>query len=170
LNSSTYTDAEYVEEFSLAFESNGNAELGLDTLEIPFASTSTSAPEVSSSISHSSTLPTSLLSLLHPTLLSSFLDSAPSAFSPTPDSNSDSHLTTIAAVIAVSRELFWAELGGVGETVAVEREKEKEKEKERARKLLVTMLNHVAVYFPFGGDELEERSKEVISFTFTFLY
>lgn len=66
----------------------------------------------------------------------------------------DAHLTTVAAVIGVARELYWSELGGV-EVEGTERERES------ARTMLVAMLGHVGIYFPFGGDALGERTAEV---------
>lgn len=133
----------YLESFALAFDDTPSSDLPLNLLQLPTppsvqAATSTAAP------------PT-LLALLHPTLLSSFLDSAPTAFSPSLTAlNVDSHLATIVAVILVARELYWEELGGV------EREG-----KEVERSLLVSLLGHVGVYFPFGEDELRERTAEV---------
>lgn len=150
----TESDSFYVESFDLAFECNAVPAYALGTLEVPAPSTSNIAQPI----------PTSLLTLLHPTLLSSFLDSAPSAFSPSlslaSGSGMDSHLSTVAAVIGVSKELYWAELGGVQvSSVNTGGNGGREKERESARKLLVTLLSHVGVYFPFGADELEQRSK-----------
>lgn len=155
IDSMTFTDPEYAEDFDLAFSWHQNPDLSLETLEIPFASTSNLGPIAITSVPN-----ISLLGLLHPTLLSAFLDSAPSALSPTAQSTpgSDSHLSTIVATISIARELFWAELGGLDGQGG---ERGLDKEREGVRKLLVTFLTHVGVYFPFGGDELEKRSKDV---------
>ena len=120
-----------------------------------------------------------LLGLLHPTLLSSFLDAAPSAFSPTTllsasAQGESADLNTIVAVVGVARELYWRELGGGAGDKENELESGvgKEKEKDSARKLLVAMLSHAAAYFPFGGDDLRERSAEaeaqLLSLSLTF--
>ncbi|KAM0748651.1 hypothetical protein T439DRAFT_327913 [Meredithblackwellia eburnea MCA 4105] len=109
----------------------------------------------------------SLLTLLNPTILSTFLDSAPTAFAPSLEgqgnSTSEAHLATITAVVSVARSLYWLELGGVQQqqqdfdhTFAGDRSAvEAEKERERTVKMLLTFLGHVGVYFPFsvGGDE-----------------
>ncbi|KAK4052557.1 rRNA processing protein [Microbotryomycetes sp. JL221] len=132
----------------------------------------------------STTRQPTLLSLLHPTLLSSFLDAAPNAFSP---SRSDSmivessidHLAggqdlhLVVAVVRVAKHLYWSELGSsssqstiddLDDDVAKTKRTNggKDKEREQARKSLVTLLSHAAAYFPFGQDDdiLTERSVE----------
>lgn len=158
-------DSFYVENFSLAFATADPA-LATSTLSLPSMSAlpaSSTAPAATTPAASAT-----LLTLLHPTLLSSFLDSAPSAFSPEGDSvgTGEAHLNTISAVIGVAKELYWAELGGAQEE-ATEAEgieagfhgKGKGR-KDSARKLLVGLLGHVGLYFPFGADELEQRSKE----------
>ncbi|ORY74513.1 hypothetical protein BCR35DRAFT_306649 [Leucosporidium creatinivorum] len=146
-----------IEPFSLAFD-GPSSDLALELLGL----VSPPPKPYATAANGSTALQPTLLSLLHPTLLSSFLDAAPSAFSPTTllTSTSSSHgadpeLQTIVAVVGVARELYWREFGG-SEAENVGREKERES----ARKLLVGMLGHASAYFPFGGDDLRERSAE----------
>ncbi|KAK4047919.1 rRNA processing protein [Microbotryomycetes sp. JL201] len=121
-----------------------------------------------SAIQTTSERPPSLLTMLHPTLLSSFLDAAPTAFSPADTFVSTSagvgdDLQLVLAVVNVSKHLYWSELGSA-DVVAIDGEHEngrkKDKERQAARKSLVGLLSHAAAYFPFGGDELRERSAE----------
>ncbi|BGP47571.1 rRNA processing protein [Rhodotorula kratochvilovae] len=93
-----------------------------------------------------------LLALLHPTLLSAFLDAAPSAFTPSLAASSASagagaqHLDTIAAVLSVARALFALALAGPSAATAAGSREAKE-----ARKMLLGLLGHAGAYFPFGG-------------------
>ena len=125
----------------------------------PAASTSTAAPAHVGGQQQ----PT-LLQLLHPTLLSSFLDSAPTAFAPSlvavqaSGSSATLHADTVHAVLSVSRALFARELGvaagaGAGAGVA-EAAQARAKGKRDARKMLLALLGHAAPYFPFGADTL----------------
>lgn len=120
----------------------------------------------------------SLLSLLLPTLLSSFLDSAPSAFSPSSvlsagamigSSSSSSiaasglsrDLATVQAVISTAHALYWRELGGQAYTTASSQldsisapsnstsNSASISSQPEARKSLLTLLTHAAAYFPF---------------------
>ncbi|GAA5882663.1 hypothetical protein JCM16303_006533 [Sporobolomyces ruberrimus] len=120
----------------------------------PIASTSTAPPQT-------------LLTLLHPTLLASFLDAAPSAFSPTPvlgqsAQTASAELQTITAVLRVARELFYRDLGGNASASSTTEDlpssPSTDKSRPQARKLLFLLLNHAAPYFPFGSDELHERT------------
>ncbi|KAK4698416.1 pre-rRNA-processing protein IPI1, partial [Phenoliferia sp. Uapishka_3] len=123
----------------------------LNSLILPSASTSsTSIPLISAQPR------ATLLSIVTPTLLSSFLDSAPTAFSPSLEgmetTASESHLATIISVISVARSLFWLELGGVRDLDA--EGLGREGERDRTTKTLLSLLGHVGVYFPFeiGGE------------------
>ncbi|GAA5941763.1 Ipi1p [Sporobolomyces koalae] len=161
----------------LALASNPTTDLALGSFglystraEPSIASTSsTSTPIVVSATAP----PQTLLTLVHPTLLSSFLDAAPTAFSPTPilgqtSQQSSAELQVIAAVLKVARELFYRDLGGnnnnnSSSTVQDGGDRSSSKLSERggpavAKKLLTTLLGHVASYFPFGGDELHPRT------------
>ncbi|GAA6059787.1 hypothetical protein JCM10212_003682 [Sporobolomyces blumeae] len=115
--------------------------------------------------------PQTLLTLLHPTLLSSFLDAAPTAFSPTPALGqsaqaASAELRTITAVLRVARELFYRDLGGSASpslddsnpssSASSSRD---DRSRAHARKLLLALLSHAAPYFPFGSDELHERTR-----------
>ncbi|GAA5845165.1 hypothetical protein JCM9279_005460 [Rhodotorula babjevae] len=125
----------------------------------PAASTSTAAPAQVGNQQQ----PT-LLQLLHPTLLSSFLDSAPTAFAPSlvavqaSGSSATLHADTVHAVLSVSRALFARELGvaaGAGAGAgAAEAAQASAKRKRDARKMLLALLGHAAPYFPFGADAL----------------
>ncbi|GAA5849465.1 hypothetical protein JCM3766R1_003291 [Sporobolomyces carnicolor] len=122
----------------------------------PIASTS-SAP----STTPTTLVPQTLLSLVHPTLVSSFLDAAPSAFSPTPvlgqsATVASAELATISAVLRVARELFYRDLGNC--TTSSCRASSSTTSRQSARKQLVALLHHAAPYFPFGGDELHART------------
>jgi len=126
-----------------------------------FALPTTSEPVASTSTAPAQTL----LSLLNPTLLSSFLDAAPSAFSPTPvigqsSQAASAELRTITAVLRVARELFYRDLGGNASSTLDESSSSTPNSKSRpqARKLLFSLLSHAAPYFPFGADELQERT------------
>ncbi|GAA6018421.1 hypothetical protein JCM11491_006991 [Sporobolomyces phaffii] len=153
-------------EFALADPSN---DLALSSFGLyipastPVASTSTAPPQT-------------LLSLLHPTLLSSFLDAAPAAFSPTPALGqsaqaASAELETITAVLRVARELFYRDLGAnasspaaaaasdsTASSAAAATTMSARSRRLQARKLLFTLLNHAAPYFPFGSDELHART------------
>lgn len=135
-----------VEAFDFAF-AGASADLALDTLRLPsvnqpIASTSTAPPA-------------SLLTLLHPTLLSGFLDTAPAAFAPGLLSFPALERATVSAVLVVARELYARELGGTPGADRVNAS-----EKAATRKMLVAFLGHVGPYFPFGADELGTRSAE----------
>lgn len=124
-------------------------------------------PTPAAAVPHQASAPrVTLLSIVTPTLLSSFLDSAPTAFSPSLEvetTTSDSHLATIISVISVARSLFWLELGGVRDLDA--EGAGREGERERTMKTLLSLLGHVGVYFPFeiGGEGSLVRSAEVRS-------
>lgn len=100
--------------------------------------------------------PASLLTLLHPTLLSGFLDTAPAAFAPGAAVFPAQERATVAAVLSVARELYARELGGA----ASNEDGAGAADKAATRKLLVTFLGHVGAYFPFGADELGKRSDD----------
>ncbi|GAA6008295.1 Ipi1p [Rhodotorula paludigena] len=126
----------------------------------------TPPPEASpaSASGHAPTLqqqhaPPSLLALLHPTLVSSFLDAAPSAFSPSllesanataAAGGENTHLATVLAVLQIARELYARELGGGTATGAGSPSSKRARD---ARKSLVALLSHASAYFPFGADE-----------------
>lgn len=128
---------------------------------------------------HSSAPSPSLLALLHPTLLSSFLDSAPSALDPSAaaaaSSNATSdgsgageqhHLETVAAVVSLARQLCALELARPAEeeegndastssssasfTATATAAGARRKE---ARRLLLAFLTHASPYFPFGSPD-----------------
>ncbi|BGP31540.1 rRNA processing protein [Rhodotorula toruloides] len=87
-----------------------------------------------------------LLSLLHPTLVSSFLDSAPTAFTPTSVASTltgpTHHLGTVSSVLSISRELFTRELASSSTSSSAP-----------ARKMLLALLTHASPYFPFGSSD-----------------
>ncbi|KAI5481016.1 Armadillo-type fold containing protein [Pseudohyphozyma bogoriensis] len=119
----------------------------LASLALPsLSSTSTNAPP--------QTTRDALLPLLHPTLLASFLDAAPTAFSPTPSSSAQ-EMDTIVAVLDVAKSLYWSSLSG-----SVKDEDGKDGKEKDERKLLVALLGHVGAYFPFGADAVEARTVE----------
>ncbi|KAL8293477.1 hypothetical protein RQP46_000178 [Phenoliferia psychrophenolica] len=131
----------------------------LNSLILPSANSSTAAASHLASSQPRATL----LSIVTPTLLSSFLDSAPTAFSPSLEvetTTSESHLLTIISVISVARSLFWLELGGVRDIDA--EGAGRDGERERTTKTLLSLLGHVGVYFPFeiGGEGGLVRSAE----------
>ncbi|GAA5837562.1 hypothetical protein JCM11251_002014 [Rhodosporidiobolus azoricus] len=113
----------------------------------------TPPPTPTSSFTASTSAPApTLLSLLHPLLLSSFLDAAPTAFSPSASLSLSTSagaradaVETVEAVLGVGRELFHGALGGGGQEARTRRE---------ARKALLALLSHAAPYFPFGSDTL----------------
>lgn len=109
-----------------------------------------------SSASTSTSINTSLLPLLYPTLLASFLDAAPTAFAPASTFVSR-ELDTVVAVLGVAKSLYWNSLGAG----AVGKNEDAEK---GDRKSLVGLLGHASAYFPFGSDALEVRGAEVCSF------
>jgi len=174
---SSETRSAPIEPFSLAL-STPSDDLSLSTFSLYTTTTTTgfsSGPAASTSAGAGS--PQTLLSLLHPTLLSSFLDAAPTAFSPTPvlgqsSQTASAELQTITAVLRVARELFYRDLGGNHSSTSTEevggnlsmREsgsgggQVKKSSKVQARKLLFSLLNHSAPYFPFGQDELQVRA------------
>ncbi|GAA5933831.1 hypothetical protein JCM1841_001310 [Sporobolomyces salmonicolor] len=158
-----------VEAFSLAVDclpsSFALSSLGLPippSTPVPPTSTSPATPAQSQS----------LLALLHPTLISSFLDAAPTAFSPTPvlgqsSSAASAELQTVSAVLLVARELFYRDLARAASPSAfssevadspVPRHQIDKPRPPHARKLLLALLTHAAPYFPFGADELHARS------------
>lgn len=96
----------------------------------------------------------SLLALLHPTLLSSFLDSAPTALNPsaaaTGSSTGGDHLATVTAVVAVARQLFTSELSGNGNGSG----NGSGNGVQATRHMLLAFLTHASPYFPFGADVL----------------
>ena len=110
-------------------------------------------PTTPTATSTSATKKPSLLALLHPTLLSSFLDSAPTALNPSaaatgPSSGGD-HLATVTAVVAVARQLFTSELSGNGQNSTPT---------QATRRMLLAFLTHASPYFPFGADVLASSS------------
>lgn len=108
----------------------------------------------------------SLLSLLLPTLLSSFLDAAPAAFSPSAINASASSgpassngltrdLDTVRAVISTAHVLYWRELGGSAYSGTGDGSRSEgsalstPSSQAEARKSLLILLTHAAAYFPF---------------------
>lgn len=135
-----------VEAFDAAFGAASSLSLAECGLLTPPATPTASTSSLSSA------QPT-LLSLLHPTLLSSFLDSAPTAFTPTSLASASTgpthHLGTVSSVLAISRELFTRELASApSASAADERGAEK-----AARKMLLALLTHASPYFPFGSSD-----------------
>ncbi|KDE09011.1 hypothetical protein MVLG_00733 [Microbotryum lychnidis-dioicae p1A1 Lamole] len=141
-----------IEPYPLAF-ANFDLDFSLDTLGLVHP-----APAAYSNPSTTASANPTLLSILHPTLLSSFLDAAPAAFSPTeslsPSTSSSSDLAAIVAVVGVAQSLYQRELG---RSFALTSTSSSTNE---ARKSLVMLLGHAAAYFPFGSDDLRERSNE----------
>ncbi|GAA5956535.1 hypothetical protein JCM3765_003475 [Sporobolomyces pararoseus] len=177
-----------IERFDLADLSSSSAK-DLSHSSFSLYTPSISNPSFASTSSAASTNspPQTLLTLLHPTLLSSFLDAAPTAFSPSPQlgqhssaQSASSELQTITAVLRVARELFYRNLGGNHQQeseefstgATIETGTGGGVEKVRARKLLATLLNHAAPYFPFGMDELQLRTgqeeEELLQLNLTF--
>ncbi|BGP15502.1 rRNA processing protein [Rhodosporidiobolus nylandii] len=149
-----------VEPFDLAVDpfTSAAGELALSSFGL-FTPPTTPTPAASTS-----TAPTpkpSLLSLLHPLLLSSFLDSAPTAFSPSASlslsssaSSRAAAVETVEALLGVARELFHRALGSGSSATGTEGEKERRE----ARKALLALLTHAAPYFPFGSDALPSET------------
>lgn len=109
-------------------------------------------PTTPTATSISATKKPSLLALLHPTLLSSFLDSAPTALNPSAAAtgpSSGDHLATVTAVVAVARQLFTSELSGNGQNSTPT---------QATRRMLLAFLTHASPYFPFGTDVLASSS------------
>ncbi|BGP24145.1 rRNA processing protein [Rhodotorula toruloides] len=129
-----------VEQFEAAF-GFGGAALGLAECGL-FTPPATPAASTSASVTSQPTL----LSLLHPTLLSSFLDSAPTAFTPTSLASSTTgpthHLGTVSSVLSISRELFTREVASSTTSSS-----------SAARKMLLALLTHASPYFPFGSSD-----------------
>lgn len=148
-----------VEHFGLAFAELG-ADLALDMLSLPSLSAGFPLAPVASTSTAPSPPPASLLTLLHPTLLSGFLDTAPAAFAPGALSFPAQERATVSAVLSVARELYARELGGVD---GVDGAGGTSEQAATTRKLLVMFLGHVGPYFPFGADELGKRSEEAAS-------
>ncbi|GAA5895281.1 hypothetical protein JCM6882_006634 [Rhodosporidiobolus microsporus] len=155
-----------IEPFSLALSPlpAPSADLSLSSFGLrtpPLTPTSSSS---SSSFPHAP--PTTLLSLLHPLLLSSFLDAAPTAFSPsaslslsTTSSARADATETVEAVLSVARELFHRALGGASpsgddEKAGAAAASGTVRQRRESRKALVALLGHAAPYFPFGSDAL----------------
>lgn len=122
------------------------------------AESKTSLP--SDSLANGPVTSASLLRLLHPLLLSTFLDAAPSAFAPsgilnsTPSAAPDVHLETVWCVGRIARDLWRAtaisnDEGGL--------------ERADLRKL-ATLLEKMGAYFVFGEDELRKRDTKVRRF------
>lgn len=101
--------------------------------------------------------PEQLLRTLLPILISAFLDSGPTAFSPeaaaVPSTSTalDSATNTIIAVAQITRDLWRSvllrSLHSLGSVQSAEILSGLEK-----------LVGHMAVYFPFGNDELHKRS------------
>ncbi|GAA5978943.1 hypothetical protein JCM11641_000101 [Rhodosporidiobolus odoratus] len=176
-----------IESFGLAIEpfSSSSSDLSLTSFGLltPPSTPPPSTFTTSSSTATPTPTSTPLLTLLHPLLLSSFLDAAPTAFSPSAAlSLSLSHsgssrgeaIETVEAVMGVGRELFYRALGaGGGGAVSEETggdaglagvgltsngTGQQGKERKEARKALVGLLTHAAPYFPFGSDALPTLS------------
>ncbi|GAA6007619.1 hypothetical protein JCM10207_006411 [Rhodosporidiobolus poonsookiae] len=160
-----------LEPFALAlFPAGESADLALSSFGLFTPPSSPGAPSTSSSSSTSAAPPT-LLSLLHPTLLSSFLDAAPTAFAPSAadalalssssgaggaGSATAAALETVEAVFAVARELFHRALSGQGAGGEAKQEgaesgASEPADRRNARKALLALLSHAAPYFPFGS-------------------
>ncbi|GJN89418.1 hypothetical protein Rhopal_002398-T1 [Rhodotorula paludigena] len=130
---------------------------GFGLLTPPPETSPASASGHSTTSSQQQHAPPSLLALLHPTLVSSFLDAAPSAFSPSllesanaTAGGENTHLATVLAVLQIARELYARELGGGTATGAGSPSSKRARD---ARKSLVALLSHASAYFPFGADE-----------------
>ncbi|GAA5861538.1 hypothetical protein JCM8547_008065 [Rhodosporidiobolus lusitaniae] len=150
-----------VEPFSLALSAPTD-DLALSSFGL---FTSPATPVASSSSSFAAPAPAqanpSLLTLLHPLLLSSFLDAAPTGFSPsaslalsTSSSSRAEAVETVEAVLGVARELFYTVLGGAAPSTGGEGDGTGKAggERKEARKNLLALLSHAAPYFPFGSD------------------
>ncbi|SCV70817.1 BQ2448_3579 [Microbotryum intermedium] len=144
-----------VESYPLASE-NFDRDFSLDTLGLVHP-----PPAAYSTPSTTSASSPTLLSILHPTLLSTFLDAAPAAFSPTEPLSSStfpsSDLAAVVAVVGVAQSLYQRELGRSFAYTSTS------SNTNEARKSLVMLLGHAAAYFPFGSDDLRERSNEAKS-------
>ncbi|KPV72298.1 uncharacterized protein RHOBADRAFT_56109 [Rhodotorula graminis WP1] len=161
-----------VEHFDAAFSALGAEQGVLGPVGLFGLLTPPASPAPTAAASTSTAVPANangqqqptLLQLLHPTILSSFLDSAPTAFAPSlvavqaSGSSATLHADTVHAVLSVSRALFARELGvAAGSSVgagAAEGVQASARGKRDARKMLLALLGHAAPYFPFGGDAL----------------
>ncbi|GAA6039721.1 hypothetical protein JCM8097_001370 [Rhodosporidiobolus ruineniae] len=160
-----------IEPFHLAVDpfsaSAGDLSLGSFGLFTP-----PSTPLVSSSSTSSGAAEhkPALLPLLHPLLLTAFLDAAPTAFSPSASltlslqngagagSARADAVETVEAVLGVARELFHRALSGAspagtGDGAEAIGTGGEAKERREARKALLALLSHAAPYFPFGAPD-----------------
>jgi pre-rRNA-processing protein IPI1 len=92
-----------------------------------------------------------LLTLLHPTLTSTFLEAAPTAFAPSAGSTSGPHLAIALCAARIARDLWRA---CTTDHLAPSK---------ADHKALRTLVEKMAVYFPFAGDDnlLYARNNEV---------
>ncbi|GAA5991810.1 hypothetical protein JCM10908_002216 [Rhodotorula pacifica] len=147
-STSTTTRAMPIERYASLESPHENERFAIESLGL-FTPPTSPTPTTSTSAN-----PASLLALLHPTLLSSFLDSAPTALNPSTatasegNSGENQHLATVTAVVAVARQLFTLELGGASNANTTA------KQRSEARKMLLAFLTHASPYFPFGADAL----------------
>jgi hypothetical protein len=101
--------------------------------------------------------PAQLLKTLLPILISAFLDSGPTAFSPeasaTPTTTKamEAALTTVTAVAELTRDLWRATLAQQLQEAEFFQDKE-------ITAGLEKLVVHMAAYFPFAADELSKRS------------
>lgn len=100
--------------------------------------------------------PEQLLKILLPILISAFLDSGPTAFSPeaaaAPSTSTaqENALTTIIAVADISRDLW--------RSILLHDLHRNASNRAELASSMEKMITHMAVYFPFGHDELTKRS------------
>lgn len=153
-SSSSSSKSRPIEPYTALANVHANDQFALGALGLLTPSTTPTASSITSA-----TKKPSLLALLHPTLLSSFLDSAPTALNPsaaaTGSSSGGDHLATVTAVVAVARQLFSSELSGNGNGNAISMQ--------ATRRMLLAFLTHASPYFPFGADALASSSSSSAS-------
>jgi len=110
--------------------------------------------------------PQNLLQVLLPVLLSAFLDSAPSAFSPASTSTASSSsnntldipLDTVVAVTEIARDLWRALLARQSAQIAAQAGAAPTKAFNDISRGLEKLVGHMGAYFPFGSDELGRKT------------
>ncbi|KAL7417489.1 hypothetical protein BDY24DRAFT_375058 [Mrakia frigida] len=90
---------------------------------------------------------------LHPLLVSTFLDTAPTAFSPSGSATSVSHADVNLELVAVVGEL----LGTLGRTVLRDTSEIPKPMFASVKTSLRNLLGHMAVYFPFNSSTFQRR-------------
>ncbi|KAF9160431.1 hypothetical protein BGX21_001838 [Mortierella sp. AD011] len=106
----------------------------------------------------------SLISTLHPLLLSVWLDTAPTVFASSTSIHANHALTIVHLVLKIWGILWRAALARPKKKKGIDTEEEREQEIESERWLdeyLQSLLRHVLIYFPFGKDTVGVTDSKV---------